>query len=141
MLLDRESLYRHLNHTAHALSVHGDEALIVHEGEETHDELAIHAVRDATVTGNGLAKVFDLEGTFEAGGEEAAEGRDQGGEGCEDEDVELHRGDVEGVGVEGEEDGGEGVGLRDEDRVGGAGEAGEDVCAEVLGECKRVLIV
>ena len=127
---------RHLNHPAHALSIHSDEALIVHEGEEAHDELAIHAVRDTAVTRDGLAKVFDFEGAFEAGGEETAEGRDQGGEGREDEDVELHRGDVEGVGVEREEEGGECVGLRDEDGVGGAGEAGEDVCAEVLGECK-----
>ena len=41
---------------------------------------------------------------------------------------------MDGVGVLGEEEGGEGVGLRDEDWVGGAGEAGEDVGAEVLRE-------
>ena len=84
------------------------------------------------MTGDGFAKVFDFEGAFEAGGEEAAEGRDQGGEGCEDEDVELHGGDVESVGVEREEEGREGVGLWDEDGVGGTGETGEDVRAEVL---------
>lgn len=48
------------------------------------------------MTRNGLAKVFDFECTFEARGEEAAEGRNEGGECCKDEDVKLHRGDVNG---------------------------------------------
>lgn len=84
------------------------------------------------MAGDRLAKVFDLEGAFEAGGEEAAEGRDQRGEACEDEDVELDGGDEEGGGVEVGEEGGEVVGVGDEDGVGGAGEAGEDCGAEVL---------
>lgn len=94
------------------------------------------------MAGDGFAEVFDFEGAFEAGGEEAAEWGDEGGEGCEDEDVELHGGDLEGGGVEGEEEGGEGVGLGDEDGVGRAGKAGEDVGAEVLREgrgCQSVL--
>ena len=48
------------------------------------------------MTRNGLAEVLDFESTFEARGEEAAEGRNKGGECCEDEDVKLHRGDVNG---------------------------------------------
>lgn len=44
---------------------------------------------------DGLAEVLDFEGALEPGGEEAAEGGDEGGEGCEDEDVELHWGDVD----------------------------------------------
>lgn len=95
------------------------------------------------MSGNRLAKVFDLECAFETGSEKAAEGGDEGGEGCEDEDVELHRGDVDGGGdVEGEgegdfgEEGGDVVGVGDEDGVGRAVEACEDVCAEVLRCCK-----
>ena len=66
-----------------------------------------------------FAEVFDFKGTFKAGGKEATEGRDEGGEGCEDEDVKLHWGDVEGVGVQGGEEGWEAVGVGDEDGVGG----------------------
>jgi hypothetical protein len=89
------------------------------------------------VAGDGLAEVFDLEGALEAGGEEAAEGGDERGEGREDEDVELHGGDVEGEGVEGGEEGGEVVRVGDEYGVGGAGEAGEDGGAEVLRGVRR----
>lgn len=44
--------------------------------------------------------------------------------------MELHRCDVDGAGEESQ--GGEGVFVRDEDWVRGAGEAGEDVGTEVL---------
>lgn len=84
------------------------------------------------MAGDGLPKIFDFEGSFEAGGEEAPEGRDERGEGCKDEDVELHGRDVEGGGVESGEEGGEAVGVGDEDGVGCAFEPGEDVCAQVL---------
>lgn len=70
-----------LNHSADAGLVHRDEALVVHEGKEAHDELAIHAVSDAAVAGNRVAKVFDVKGALKAGGEEAAEGSDKRGEG------------------------------------------------------------
>lgn len=126
-------MHGHLNDPAHARPIHGDEALVVHEGEEAHYELAVHAVGDAAVAGNGFAEVLDLEGALEAGGEEAAEGGDERGEGGEDEDVKLHGRDGEGDGrlvqKEGEVDS---VGLREEDWVGVAVEAGEDVGAKVL---------
>jgi len=85
------------------------------------------------VAGDGFAEVLDFEGAFEARGEEAAEGGDERGERCEDEDVELHRRDVQGEqgGREGQP-GGEVVGVWEEDGVRGAFEAGEDVGAEVL---------
>lgn len=130
LLLARQAHHRGLNHIPDTRLVDGNKALIIHKREKAHDELAIHAVGDAAVAGDGFAKVFDLEGAFEAGGEEAAEGGDQRGEGGEDEDVELHGRDVEGLRVA--EEVGEVVGLRDEDWVGDAGEAGEDVGAEVL---------
>ncbi len=88
---------------------------------------------------NGLAEVFDFEGTFKARGEEAAEGRNEGGECCEDENVELHWGDVNGgTDLEGGrerevgEEVGYMVGLMDENRVRGAGEACKYIRAEVL---------
>ena len=88
---------------------------------------------------NGFAEVLDLEGTFETRGEEAAEGRDEGGECCEDEDVKLHGGDMNGGGdVEGGwerevgEEGGYMVGLMYENGVWSAGETREYVRAKVL---------
>lgn len=82
---------------------------------------------------DGFTKVFDFEGAFEARGEEAAEGSDEGGEGCEDEDVKLHggNGEGEGGGVE-EEWRTDGVGVGEEDGVGVAVEASEDAGAEIL---------
>ena len=133
LLLGRQARDGRLNDAAHARLIDGDETLIIHEGEKAHDELAIHAVRDAAVAGDGLAEVFDFEGPFQTRGEEAAEGRDQGREGCEDEDVELHGRDVQGEEVGGErQPGGQVVGVWEEDGVRGAFEAGEDVGAEVL---------
>lgn len=91
------------------------------------------------MTRDGLAEVFYFEGTFEARGEETAEGRNKGGECCEDEDVKLHRGDVndgrnleEGWEREVGEKVGYMVGLMYENGVWGAGEACEYVCAKVL---------
>lgn len=88
---------------------------------------------------NGFAKVFDFEGTLEAGSEETAEGCNEGGESCEDKDVKLHGCDVNGGrylegGWEREigKVGGNVVGLMYENRIWGAGEAGEYVRAEVL---------
>lgn len=124
-----------LEHGSEVHLVESDEGVIVHVGEEAHDELAVHAVRHAAVSGDGVAKVFDLEGALEARGEEAAKGGDEGGEGGQDEGVELHGGNRKGdVGLAREEEEmGQMVGARQEDGVGIALEAGEDVGAEVLG--------
>lgn len=43
-----------------------------------------------------ITEILDFESTFEAGGEETAEWCNERGERCEDEDVELHGGDVDG---------------------------------------------
>lgn len=92
----REAVHGGFNHAADTRLVHGDETLIVHEGKEAHDELAVHSIRDATVTGDRFAKVLDLEGSFQAGGEEAAKRGDERGESGEEEDMELHGRDVNG---------------------------------------------
>ena len=91
------------------------------------------------MAGNGFAEVLDFEGAFETAREEAAEGSDERGEGCENKDVELHGGyldsggnvEREGQGNIGEE-GGNVVGVGNEDWVGSAFETSKDVCAEVL---------
>ena len=128
-----------LHHISYASLVNCNEALIVHESKETHDELAVHTIGDTAVARNWLAEVFDFEGTFETRGEEAAEGRNEGRECCEDEDVKLHGGDVNGwrdfeggwereVGKEGRDM----VGLMYENRVWGARETCEYVRAKIL---------
>ena len=45
-----------------------------------HEELAVEAVHDPSVAGDGVSEVLDLEGALEAAGEEATEGSDDGGE-------------------------------------------------------------
>ena len=68
----------------------GNKTMIVHEGEETHDELTVHAIGDAAMTGDGFAEILDVERSFQTGREEATKGGDERGESGEDEDVELH---------------------------------------------------
>ena len=128
-----------LNHISDTRFVHGNKALIVHESEETHDELAVHSVSDSTVAGNGFAEILDFKGAFETACEEAAEGSDERSKGCEGENVELHGGYMDGGGDverEGEgdvgEEGGNVVGVRNKDWVGSAFETSKDVCAKVL---------
>lgn len=87
-----------------------------------------------------VTEVLDLESAFDARGEKAAEGRDQGGEGGEEENMELDRGDGDGCGEAvavgpGGGDEGDGVGVWIEDGVGLAVEARPEVRAEVL--CTR----
>lgn len=124
-----------LDHAANGKVVGGDEAAIVEEGNRAHDELAVEAVRHATVAGDRVAKVLDLECALQTRGEEATEWCDERGEGGEDDHVKLHRHDVEGMREDGEVGGntlgdeGDGVGLGSEDGVGFAFEAREDGCA------------
>ena len=81
LLLGTETRNRRLDDGADGSLVDRDERLVVHEREEAHDELAVHAICHASVTRNRVAEVLDIEGSLEAGSEEAAEGRDEGGEG------------------------------------------------------------
>lgn len=63
--------------------VNGNEGVVVHVGEETHDELAVHTVGNTAVTGDGVAEILDLEGALQTRGEETSEGSDQGSESSE----------------------------------------------------------
>jgi hypothetical protein len=136
LLVHRQARDGELYHVTKLHLVDGDEGVVVDMREEAHDELAIHAVRHAAVTRDGLAKVLDLEGALEPRGEEATKRSDEGGKRREDERVELHRREAQrDVGVlREEEELREAVGLGDKDRIRYTLEAGEDVGAEVLGE-------
>ncbi|KAJ8104906.1 hypothetical protein OPT61_g10502 [Boeremia exigua] len=92
--------------------VGGDEAAVVEKRDRAHDELAVEAVRHAAVAGDRVAKVLNLEGV----------------------------GDGE-VGGEAFGNKGDGVGLRGEDGVGVAFEAGEDVGAQVVDGADEVLVL
>lgn len=65
------------------------ERRVVHEREQSHQELAIHAVEETAVAGERVAKVFDAGGALEARREEAAEGSDERRERGEDDRVQL----------------------------------------------------
>lgn len=88
----------HLNHAPNARLMRRDETLIVHKRKRPHDKLAVHPIRDAAVARDRVAKVLDLERALDAAGEEAAKGRDQRGKRAEDENVQLHRLDVDCAG-------------------------------------------
>lgn len=66
LLLRREAGDCCLQDATHTGFVLGNEALIVHEAEETHDELTIHTICHATVSRNGVAEVLDIECALEA---------------------------------------------------------------------------
>lgn len=121
-------------HVAHAGLVHGNEGVVVHVGEESHDELAVHTVGHASMSGNGVTEILDLEASLESRGEETTEGGDEGGERCEDEGVQLHRskGQRDGGILWQEEELRQDVGLGEEDGVGIAFKTGENVGSEVL---------
>ena len=53
-----------LNDGAYACLVYRNKTLVIHEGEEAHDELAVHAVSDTSMPGNALAEILDLEGSL-----------------------------------------------------------------------------
>jgi len=62
-----------------------------------HDELTVHAIGHATMTGDTVSEILDFESTFQTTGEESAEGSDQRGKRREDEDMKLNRSDGDGI--------------------------------------------
>lgn len=80
LLVGAKSGNGQFQHVAHASLVHGDESVVVHVGEETHDELAVHTVGHASVSGDGVTEVLDLKASLESRGEETTERSNEGGE-------------------------------------------------------------
>lgn len=133
MLLGGKAGDRRLNDRTNGSLVDCDERLVVHEGEESHDELAVHAICHASVAGDRVAKILDVEGTFEARGEETTEWSDERCKCRHGQDVELHRcyrdcSREESILWRDER---KLVGPSDEDRIRFAVEAREDVGAKV----------
>ncbi len=106
------------NHTSEGYFVDCDEAVVVHVGEEPHDELAIHAIGDASMPGNGIAKVLELECSLQSRCEETTKRSNERGKGCHDNNVKLYGSNGKGApGRETIERRRNGVDMRNEDGV------------------------
>lgn len=92
-----------LQDASHIDVVLPNQARVVDVAEESHEELAVEAVSQASVAWDRVSKVFDVEGSLEARGEETAKGSNQTGKGGHDERVELEGGVRDGA--EGDADG------------------------------------
>lgn len=95
LLVRSQTRDRAFNYSSERDLVYRDEAVVVHVGEETHDELTVHAISDTAMARDRIAEVLDLECSLEAGSEEAAEWCNERGESREDENVHLHWSHVE----------------------------------------------
>lgn len=135
LLIRSQTVDGRLHDRAKVSLVHGDEGVVVNIGEEAHDELAVHAVSDATVARNRVAKVLNFEGALETGSEETSEGCDQRCKGTEEEGVDLngHDRNREFRVLREEEILRERVGVGEEDGVRVTLEAAVDVGTEILG--------
>ena len=137
LLLDRQTSDRGFDDVSNRRRVHGNEAVVVHERKESHDKLAVHAVCDAAVSRDRLAKVLDFERALEAGRKEPAEGSNKGSKSSEDEDVELHWRNMNSANVG---PGRKMVGLRRKDGVGRALQTRQDVRPEVIDRAGEVFV-
>lgn len=133
LLLRCQTVNGHLDDASDRCMVTCDEASVVEKGNGPHDELAVHAIRDTTVSGNRITKVLDLEGTLETGSKETSKGGNQGCKSGEYVNVELNRHEVELAGNgQTSRDKGDRVVAGNENGVWLALKAGPDVCAEIL---------
>ncbi len=109
--------------------------MVVHVREEAHDELAVHAVRHATVAGDGMTEILNLERPLQARGKEASEGGDERREGGKHNRVDLYgrqgNAEVRVIGGE-EEEVWQVVGVWEKDGIGVALQSREDVGTEIL---------
>lgn len=78
-----------------------EETLVISHGLKyaaDHHELAVHTICHAAVTRDTISEILDFESALKTTGKETTEGGDEGGECCEDEDVELDWSDNDRVG-------------------------------------------
>lgn len=137
LLVNGEAVDGSFDNVADACLVHGNEAVEVHVREESHDELAIHAIGDTAVAGDRLAKVLHVEGTLQARGKESTERSDERGKRGESKDVELHRLNPKCL-IKTEQL--QRVGLRDKGGVWNALQTGQDVGSKVIDGADEVLV-
>lgn len=88
---------RRLENLGEGHLLHRDERQVVQVQERPHQELAVHAVGDAAVAGDGVAKVLDGERALQPQSEEPAKGGDQRRERRQPQPVGVDGLDVEGV--------------------------------------------
>ena len=66
LLLGRQTCNGRLDYTSQGYLVHRNEAVVVHIREETHDELAVHTIRNTSMPRDRITEILDLECTLEA---------------------------------------------------------------------------
>ena len=138
LLFNSQPIDGGLNDVPHAGLVNSNEAVIIHVGEKSHDELAIHAIRNTTMAGNRLAKILDLESPLESRGKESTKRCDQRGERCENQDMQLDGLDIEcGIAAGKVRDV---IWLRNKGGVGRAFQSGQHVGSEVVDRADEVLV-
>lgn len=120
LVLDAQPGDQHVQHGTGVVVPDGDKGLVVEEGKHAHDELAVHAVRHAAVTGDRVAKVLELESSLETRGKETAEWGNQRCKSGPDQGVKVHgrHRDAHGMAGRQEKELGGRIGARDEDGVG-----------------------
>ena len=142
LLLWRQAGDGHFDDATDRGLVGSNEALVVHKGQRAHDELAVHAVGDAAVAWDRVAKVLDLEGSLDARRKKAAERRHQRRKSGENENVQLH-----GLDVDCARDVApvwrhkrQRVSVLEEHRVRSTFEAGQEIRTKVVDWADKVLI-
>ena len=117
-----------------------DEGVIVNIGKETHDKLAVHAVGNAAVAGDRVAKVLELEGTFESRGKKTSKRGNDGSEGSPKEGMNLYRGHGDAKDCTGWEkkELGSCVSLGNENWVGLAFQSSKDCRAQIVGRAGEI---
>ena len=130
LLFKGKSCDSRLDNSTEGDFVNRNEAVVVHVCKESHDKLAVHTIGNSAMPRNRIAKIFDLESTFEARGKEATEWSNKRGESSEYEDVNLHWCHVKGLHVRKPD--WKVVEVRYEDGVRYTFKASEDICTKVL---------
>src|SRR4051794_7611600 len=73
-----------LHYRAKACLVDRNKRVEVNVGKESHDKLAIHTIRHAAMTGDGMTKVLDLKSSLETRSEETTKRGDERRKCCQD---------------------------------------------------------
>ena len=108
LLFNREPAGDRLENRADCDPVFADQTAVVYVGEYTHQKsttlpvsggadcancqsniLAVHSIGHSPMPRNAVTKIFDVEGTLESGGEEAAKRSNEGRENGHDENVQV----------------------------------------------------
>jgi len=102
----------------------------VHVGEKSHDKLAIHPVRNASMPRDAVTEILNVERALEARGKKPTKRRNQRSKGTENKNMTLHR--RHGYCFEVGKPDRELIKVRDEDRIWRTFQTREDVRTKVL---------